>query len=167
MTLKKGIILIFVLVVLDQISKFLVTANMNLYQQIDLLPFLSLFFTFNEGVAFSWLAFLGPNALIILTIAIIIFVLWICKNTEDSRWISLLGYALVLAGAFGNLIDRIRLGKVIDMIFFHIDSIGFRFAVFNLADVFITLGAIAIILDEFLQWKHSRKDEKNKEIEHD
>jgi len=167
MTLKKGIILIVILVALDQLSKYWVVSNMELYQQIDLLPFLSLFFTFNEGVAFSWLAFVGPHALIILAIAIIIFVLWICKNTEPERWISLMGYAFVLAGAFGNLIDRVRLGKVIDMIFFHIDSIGFRFAVFNLADVFITLGAMAIILDEFLQWKHSRKDESNEEIEHD
>lgn len=167
MTFKKGFILVFVLTIIDQISKYLVISNMAPYEQIKLLPFLSLLFAFNEGVAFSMLSGFGAWPLILMTIAIIIFVLWICKNTDAERWISLYGYAFVLAGAFGNLIDRIRIGKVVDMIFFHIDAIGFRFAIFNLADVFITLGAMAIILDEFIQWRHSRVNDTDKEIKND
>jgi len=167
MTLTKGIMIVAALVVLDQLSKFWTVSNMELHEQIRVIPFFSLFFTYNEGVAFSLLSEFGAWPLIIMTIAIIIFVLWICKNTESNRWLSLLGYAFVLAGAFGNLIDRVRLGKVIDMILFHIDSIGFRFAVFNLADVFITIGAMAIILDEFLQWKHSGGNDTKKEIKND
>jgi len=167
MTLTRGAILIAILIVLDQISKFWVVANLPYQVRIDFIPFLSLFFIYNEGVAFSWLAFLGPHALIILISTIILFVLWICKNTDPTRWISLTGYAFVLGGAFGNLIDRVRIGKVIDMFLFHIDSIGFNFAVFNLADAFITIGAAAIILDEFLQWKRSGRDEENKGIEND
>ena len=99
--------------------------------------------------------------LVAMTLAIMGFVLWLWRNLEPGRNLSALGYALVLGGATGNLIDRIWLGKVIDMISFHIDSIGFQFAIFNLADTFITLGAAAIIVDEFLLWrKHAGQQEE-------
>ncbi len=167
MTLTRGIFIVCVLVVLDQLSKFWVVMNLAYEARVDFVPFLSLYFVYNPGVAFSWLAFLGPYALIMLISTIIIFVLWICKNTDQERWISLTGYVFVLGGAFGNLIDRVRIEKVIDMFLFHIDSIGFNFAIFNLADVFITIGAMAIILDEFLQWKYSTGENTNKEIKDD
>jgi len=123
---------------------------------VPLLPFLSFFRTYNEGVAFSAFSGLGPWPLILLTVAIMVFVIWLWRNLEHDRTFTEFGYALVLAGALGNLIDRIQLGKVVDMIFFHIDQIGFQFAIFNLADTFITLGAAAIILEEILVWRKSR-----------
>ena len=145
-------IIISTLVILDQISKYWVEATLPLHERIPVFPFLSLYRTYNEGVAFSAFSDLGALPLIILTIGIIGFVVWLWRGLEPSRVLSALGFALVIAGAFGNLVDRIRLGKVVDMIFFHIDSIGFQFAIFNLADTFITLGAIAILVDEFRHW---------------
>ncbi len=150
-------ILIAVLVAIDQLSKGWVEAALPLYQQVPVLPFLSLFRTYNEGVAFSAFSNLGPWPLVFLTIAIIVFVFRLWRNLEPSRVLSAFGYALVIAGAFGNLVDRLTLGKVIDMISFHIDAISFQFAIFNLADTFITLGAAAILFDEFRFWRQSTK----------
>ena len=65
-----------------------------------------------------------------------------------------LGYALIIAGAIGNLIDGLLLGYVIDYVLFHLPN--WSFAVFNLADSFITIGAAAIILDEL--WHMKRQD---------
>lgn len=146
-------ILIVAFVLVDQLSKWMVETYLPFQQLVEMLPFLSLYRTYNYGVAFSLLADFGRWPLVILTLGIIIFVVWLWRALEENRFLSELGYALVLGGAIGNLIDRAGLGYVIDMIFFHIDQLNFRFAVFNLADTFITLGAIAIILDEFLHWR--------------
>lgn len=150
--------LISIMVALDQMIKYWVENTLPLYTRVDMLPFLSLFRTYNEGVAFSALSDLGRWPLVILTIAIIIFVLWLWRGLAPERKLSAIGFGLVISGAIGNLIDRVRLGKVIDMVLFHIDSLQFQFAVFNFADTLITLGAIAIILDEFLAWRSGRKN---------
>lgn len=150
------LLIILVLVAVDQLSKWWVEVTLPLKEQINLLPFLSLFRTYNEGVAFSALSDLGSWPLVVLTVVIIIFVIWLWRGLAPGRLLSAFGFALVLSGAFGNLIDRVRLGKVIDMIYFHLDSLNFHFAIFNLADTFITLGAAAIVVDEILTWHYSR-----------
>jgi len=152
----RWMLLVLLLVAIDQLSKWWVEVALPLHTQVKLLPFLSLFRTYNEGVAFSFLSDFGRWPLVILISGIIVFVAWLWRGLEPGRHLASLGYALVIAGAFGNLIDRIWLGKVIDMIFFHIDSLDFQFAIFNVADTFITLGAIAIILDEYLAWRAGR-----------
>lgn len=159
-------LLIVLLVVCDQISKWMVETMLPLQQQIEIIPFFSLFRTYNYGVAFSFLDGLGQWPLVAMTMAIIGFVIWLWKGLEPNRFLSEFGYACVIGGAIGNLIDRAWLGKVVDMILFHIDSLDFRFAVFNLADTFITIGAMAIILDEILIWQKARKatKEQNKEV---
>ena len=149
-------VIIVVLVSFDQFTKWLSESYLPLHRLVDVLPFLGLYRTYNEGISFSFLSFLGPWVLVALMSAIIVFVLWLWSNLDEGRRLSAVGFALVLSGAFGNLIDRISIGKVIDMISFHIDTIGFQFAVFNVADTFITLGAIAILTDEFLLWKTER-----------
>lgn len=154
------IALIVAIIAIDQFSKWLTETLLPLHEQIAILPFLSFYRTYNEGVAFSFLSSVSDELLIMLTIVIIVFVIWLWKNLESGRFLSALGFALVLGGAIGNLIDRVWLGKVIDMIFFHIDAIGFQFAIFNLADTFITLGAAAIILEEFLLWKRGNTKQK-------
>jgi len=162
-------VLIVLLVVTDQVSKWMVETMLPLQQQINVIPFFSLFRTYNYGVAFSLLDGLGQWPLVILTVLIMGFVFWLWKGLEPGRTFSSLGYAFIIGGAIGNVIDRALLGKVVDMILFHIDNLNFRFAVFNLADTFITLGAIAIILDEFLVWRKSRSspDKNNKEVNND
>ncbi|MDJ0613850.1 MAG: signal peptidase II [Rhizobiaceae bacterium] len=156
-------ILIVALVLADQLSKWLVENYLPFEQQVGLLPFFSLYRTYNYGVAFSMFADFGRWPLVILTAAIIAFVFWLWRSLQPGRILSALGYALVIGGAIGNLIDRAILGYVVDMLFFHIDPLNFRFAVFNLADTFITIGAGAIILDEINLWLRSRRQEKEPE----
>jgi hypothetical protein len=66
-----------------------------------------------------------------------------------------IGFALVLSGAFGNLIDRVWLGYVVDYVLFHLPN--WSFAIFNLADAFITVGAILIVLEEFIGWRREKR----------
>ena len=143
-----------IIVCLDQLSKWLTEKFLPFEQQVEILPFLSFFRTYNYGVAFSFLSDLGPLPLIILTIVIILFVIWLWWTLEPGRHLTAIGYAFVIGGALGNLVDRAWHLKVIDMIYFHIDALNFHFAIFNVADTFITLGAIAIIIEELIRWKN-------------
>ena len=158
-------LLIVLLIVIDQISKWLVETILPLQQQIEVIPFFSLYRTYNYGVAFSFLDNLGQWPLVIITVIIVGFVFWLWRGLEAGRTLSALGYAFIIGGAIGNLIDRTWLGKVVDMVLFHIDSLDFRFAVFNLADTFITIGAMAIILDEIIIWQRARKVQKEQDKE--
>lgn len=152
---------IVAIVMIDQLSKWLTETFLPLQELVDVLPFLGLYRTYNYGVAFSMLSGFGRWPLVLMTVAIMGFVIWLWRSLPDQRYMSELGFALVLGGALGNLIDRIGLGYVVDMIFFHLPQIDFQFAVFNLADTFITLGAFAIIIDEVMVWRQSRSKEKD------
>ena len=127
---------------------------MDYNQQIDLLPFLALYRTHNEGIAFSMLSWLHDGGLVAMTVAVIGFVSYLWWTTAPERVISRIGFALIIGGALGNLIDRSLLGYVVDYILFHLPS--WSFAVFNMADVYISTGAALIILDELVQWRKSR-----------
>ena len=152
-TLWSVLIIVFA-VTSDQYIKFLVESGMVYNQQIDLLPFLALYRTHNEGIAFSMLSWLHDGGLIAMTVAVIGFVSYLWWTTAPERVISRLGFALIIGGALGNLIDRSLLGYVVDYILFHLPN--WSFAVFNMADVYITTGAGLIILDEIIQWKRAR-----------
>jgi len=119
--------------------------------QIDLLPFFALYHTRNTGIAFSFLSGMSDTVMVIFTGAVMVFIGWLALRTERHQWIARLGFALLLGGALGNIIDRAMLGYVVDYFLFHTPS--WSFAVFNLADVFITIGAGLVILQEFLDWR--------------
>ena len=149
-----GALLIALLVGLDQWVKFLVETRLPFQQPVPVLPVLSWFRTWNEGIAFSLLAGLDDRLLTAITGAIILFVLWLWRNSENGRILVPVGFALIIGGALGNLIDRLFLGHVVDFILVHHGT--WSFAVFNLADAFISIGAAAILLDEFLLWRSGR-----------
>lgn len=142
-------------VISDQIIKYLIETGMDYQQQFDLLPFLALFRVHNDGIAFSMLSGLHDVALIVVTLVIICFVSYLWWTTAASRWISRLGFALIIGGAIGNLIDRIVHGYVIDYVLFHLPT--WSFAVFNLADAYISVGAALVILEEILAWLRERR----------
>ncbi len=141
---------------LDQLIKHWVVSTLEVGEEIDLLPFLSLYHARNPGIAFSMLSSVSDWGLIALTLCIICFVIWLWKNAGPEKSLSRFGFLLVIGGAIGNLIDRIRFHYVIDYISFHIDGV-FSFAIFNLADSFITVGAVLIVLDELLHWKREKQ----------
>jgi len=139
-----GVVLLAV--VLDQIVKRMVDAWLPYREMVPVVPMLALYRTYNRGIAFSFLTGSSIWALIALTICVVAFVLYLRHRTMAQRWLSHLGYALIIGGAIGNLIDRAVLGYVVDYVLFHTQT--WSFAVFNLADSFITVGAAAVILDE-------------------
>ena len=141
-----AIILIAFLAGIDQLSKYLVEKHLTLHQSESIIPLISFFRTYNEGIAFSWLNFIDNQILIFLIFAIIAFVFWLWRQLKTGRILSSVGFAIILAGATGNLIDRIFRGHVVDFIQFHTSN--WSFAIFNLADSFITIGAVLIIIDE-------------------
>ena len=162
MRILKWLVVVLVLAGVDQAIKLWAEANLPLQQVSQLLnlpgPFrLDLYRTYNEGVAFSFLSGIGPQLLSGLMILIVVFVLWLWRSLDPTRWISSLAYAFVIGGAIGNLIDRIRIEKVIDYVLFHSET--WSFAIFNFADALISVGAALIILDEVLVWRKDRKDD--------
>lgn len=139
--------IIVIAVGLDQWIKLLVEDNLPMQEPVALLPFLALYRTYNTGVAFSMFSWIGDTGLIVVSLCVIAFVLWLARNAAPGQRLAHLGFALIIGGAIGNVIDRALLGHVIDYILFHTPV--WSFAVFNLADVFITIGAFFVICDEF------------------
>lgn len=139
-------------VALDQWIKWLVETRLPMHEMVDMLPFLALYRTYNTGVAFSMFDWVGDQALILVSIAVIGFVLWLAMRSEPGQWLARLGFALIIGGAVGNIIDRALYGHVVDYILFHTPV--WSFAVFNLADAFISVGAVAVVLREFLTWRN-------------
>jgi signal peptidase II len=144
-------VFIILAVLLDQAIKIAVETWLPYGEDVALLPFLALHRIYNYGVAFSLFSGVERWAIIGLRVVVVAFVLYLWRKTPPDRAFAHLGYAMIIAGAIGNLIDGVLYGYVIDYVLFHLET--WSFAVFNLADSFITLGAVSIILDELLHMK--------------
>lgn len=140
-------VIVVVALALDQLIKQLVELYLPFQQEVPVLPFLALYRTYNLGVAFSMLADAHGWFIVGMRLVIVGFVLWLWKRTPVSHKLAHLGFALVVAGALGNIIDRFVYGHVVDYVLFHTES--WSFAVFNLADACISVGAALIFLNEF------------------
>ncbi|WP_436085394.1 signal peptidase II [Pararhizobium sp. LjRoot255] len=145
------LILVVVAMLLDQAIKAAVEIWLPFQQAVPVLPMLALYRTYNYGVAFSMLSGMEGWFIVTMRLFVVAFVLWLWRRTPKDRFFAHLGYAMIIAGALGNLVDRLIFGYVIDYVLFH--TATWSFAVFNLADSFITIGAGAIILDEILHMK--------------
>ncbi len=148
-------------ILLDQLTKRWVVQYFvypdNFKPPIQLLgPFLELAYVRNSGVAFSLLSSDSIKFLFIaLALGVIGYLYW--RNREDGSLLLKFSFGLVVGGALGNnLIDRIRLGYVIDFIHFHIPGV-FDFAVFNVADSAISIG---VVLLAFLLWQGASTEAK-------
>ena len=145
------------IVAADQLSKLWIVANIPLYEQIPVIPGLfHLTYVQNTGAAFS--SFEGQIWLFtIVFVALTAAVIWEFSTkkmgfTNFERWC----IAAIYAGGLGNMIDRLRLGYVVDMI-----EVEFmNFAVFNVADCFITCGCIAMLVSLIFFNKSFWKDAK-------
>ena len=145
----------------DQLVKRVVAAKLQLQPPIELLPVLELAYAENTGAAFSFLHdaggwqrwfFAGIAAVVGIGIAI-----WMARLKADQRLL-LSSLALVLGGAIGNLIDRVRFGYVVDFIAVHWHD--HYFPAFNVADSAITIGAGLMLLDMVLNPHHHNSTSK-------
>ena len=112
---------------------------------IYLSSFLNLQLIWNEGIAFGLLSFendLYYNSITFVIIIVISILLFLIKNDDQYSYF----YSMIVGGALGNLIDRIRFSAVPDFIDFHISN--FHWFVFNIADIFVSLGVICLIVAE-------------------
>jgi signal peptidase II len=138
---------ILVAVILDQILKYLVEIKLPFQEPVHLIPHLALYRTWNEGVAFSFLSGMNGWAIIGMRLIIVAFILWWWRNAKEVSGLMHLGFAMIVAGAIGNIIDRFIYGHVVDYVLFYTET--WSFAVFNLADSLITTGAVAVGFSEF------------------
>ena len=134
-------------VLADQITKWAVLANFAYGERLQITGFLNLVLVYNKGAAFSMFAdasgWQTPLLIVFALVAAGIVGYLIVKNPH--RRLLCLGLALILAGAVGNLIDRLRYGHVVDFLDFH--AMGWHWPAFNVADSAITIGAVLLILE--------------------
>ena len=142
------VVVILLALAVDQVVKFAVEMWLPFQEAVHVMPMLALYRTYNYGVAFSMLSGMEGWFIVTLRFFVVGFVVWLWRQTPKERGFAHAGYAFIIAGAFGNLIDRALFGYVIDYVLFYTET--WSFAVFNLADSFITIGAGLVILDELL-----------------
>lgn len=149
------IILSLIVLSIDQVSKILIANTMDINSSIEVIKnFFYLTYTHNTGAAFSILT--GKRLLLILIAIVILIILfnYIKKNKTNNK-LEILAFSLIIGGSIGNLIDRIIRGYVVDFLDFKI--FGYNFPIFNLADTFIVIGVILIVIITLTR----------KEVEHD
>ena len=136
-------------VALDQLTKYWVSASFDNGEARAVTGFFNLVLTYNKGAAFSFLAsaagwqrglFIG-----IALVAIVVISVLLTRHAGDKLFC--VSLALILGGAIGNVLDRIALGYVVDFLDFHIA--GWHWPAFNLADSAITVGALLLVVDSF------------------
>ena len=133
---------------LDRVTKLYVIHihNINNNSEIFFSKFLNIHLIWNEGVAFGLLSFNEELFYNILTFVIVIICLVIIFEIKKNRSFKKYSLVMVLGGAFGNLFDRLIYNAVPDFIDFHVGN--FHWFIFNVADVFISLGIIFLIYNE-------------------
>ena len=143
--MKKIGIISLIVIIIDRILKVLVTNNFALNVRNKIIDgFFYITNCHNEGAAFS--LFSGNVLFLIFITLIVLFLIFRTINKENVNKIGILAYGLLLGGILGNLYDRIFYGYVIDYLDFVIFK--FNFAIFNLADAAIVIGAILLIVFE-------------------
>ncbi len=143
---KKLIIFGIIFLLIDQLSKGLISLYMNLNESFKLTNFLSITYVHNIGAAFSILQGARWLFIILGIIALNIIYIFFIKDKKLTNF-EIIIYALMLSGIIGNIIDRVLYGYVIDFI----DITLFNFAIFNFADSFIVISVILLVV---FKWKN-------------
>lgn len=132
---------------IDQLTKIIVKQYLGPFNAVRVLPFFNIIYVENTGSAFGLFKELGSSFFIIISLIVIaIVILFILKEKNNK-----LGYALILGGAVGNLLDRIQYGYVIDFLEFHVG--GYYWPIFNIADSALTIGVFILLYETFIVQK--------------
>lgn len=147
------IILVAILIALDQVSKYVIDNNFFEGDTLGVITdFFHITYVKNRGIAFGM--FQGKLDIISIAtvIAIIAIIYYLYRDRNKMPILEKIGFNFILAGAIGNMIDRVARGFVIDMIDFR----GIWAFVFNLADVWINIGVLLILLEYFFDNKKKK-----------
>lgn len=147
------ILLIALLMTADQVSKYLVAANLSAKNIEIIHNFFYITYAQNTGMAWSLLS--GQQAFFCLAAAVAIGVMTWYLIYKDPNKITRIALALMISGAAGNLIDRLLLGYVRDFLHFYI--LSYDFPIFNVADSCLTIGVILLILASLIEEKKHDK----------
>lgn len=141
-------------IVLDQISKWVVLNNIQFGETIYVAPFWNWVLTFNPGAAFSFLADQAGWQRWFFALLALGVSSWIAYELkkQPEQILPSLALTLIMGGALGNVIDRIRFGAVVDFVQWHVA--GYYWPAFNVADSAITLGAVLLVLAQLFSRKH-------------
>ncbi|MEZ5461972.1 signal peptidase II [Dokdonella sp.] len=152
------LLLSLAILVADQITKWIVLQHFELHESMPVIAgLLNWTLAYNEGAAFSFLSDAGGWQrwffTVLAIVVSIVLVAWL-KRTPRSEWTTALPLSLVLGGAVGNVIDRMRFGHVVDFVdVYHGD---WHFPAFNVADSAISVGAVLLILFGLFAGKHAK-----------
>src|SRR6201986_4528823 len=152
--LRPGIIAGLVVLALDQASKLWLLRVFDIAHRgaVKITPFFDLVLAWNVGISFGWFQNESPGAQIglmaVKAVAVIVLGVWMAWS---RTLLATLALGLIIGGAVGNAIDRLVYGAVVDFALFHIELGGhtYNWYVFNLADVAIVVGVIALLYDSF------------------
>ena len=141
---------------LDRLAKLYVIYldKINTSSEIFLSKFLNIYLIWNEGIAFGLLSFEKDNLYNILTALIIIIILFLLFLITRSTGLKKYSLTMIIGGALGNVFDRIYYKAVPDFIDFHVGN--FHWFIFNIADIFITIGVFLMILLELIDNKKNK-----------
>lgn len=135
-------------ILLDQLSKGIILHYFSFGKVLEVFPCFNLLLTYNKGVSFSFLTSDSPYMPWVLSVfALIICVFIVIWMRQEKDKFTRIGFALVLGGAIGNVIDRMRLGAVVDFLDFYIGS--YHWPAFNIADSAICIGVFLILIRAF------------------
>ena len=141
---------IFLIFILDRISKIFVLNLSEKYSQLELYQssFINIFLIWNKGIAFGLLSFERNSLYNLITVLILVIILILFVLVFKSEKFKKKSYIFITGGALGNLFDRIIYNSVPDFIDIHFKE--FHWFIFNIADIFITIGVICLIFDEII-----------------
>ena len=154
-------IMLTILFLIDRFSKFFILKLVEQGEKLDLYitSYLNLYLIWNKGIAFGLLSFNENIIYNIITALILIIIFTILIMVVKSKGFVKYSLVAVLAGALGNVFDRIYYSAVPDFIDFHINE--FHWFIFNIADIFVTIGVFCLIYVELFINKEIKNNEKN------
>jgi signal peptidase II len=149
-----------VIIILDQITKIWVQGSISMYESIPVIPgFFDLVHVLNKGAAFGFLNradihwqtyfFIGVSALAV------VLIFHLVRTVDRTDPFMFTGLGCILGGALGNMIDRIRIGQVIDFLDFHVA--GHHWPAFNVADMAISVGALLLLISFYQRKKNASR----------